>query len=546
MTTYLSDMSKCLPQSAHCRSIRAGHWRLLEYESDEVSGTMMFAGPLTDVPDVSYPLDVKGWHAIYIGYATQIHGEHVAVKARLQSDPCFQTIEDDELDGLEVMTIREVFWRYADLTDEQIVFRQHSRQAGIPGIDGFGRRSGGVAFVKLEPLLDTQVTRIREDRADTSRRRVIVSNDGGCIGALNVTTEEDILEHVELYRNSDVGRIDWSVVSGEIAKYPSRIGDNLHERDSDVAFSAYGKAYVDNLRTLIDKGLIPHRVAMKHAHSIGMQFYYMFRMALGPGSSPLFEQRPELCMVDRDGTHLPKLSFAFAEVQQRVLDLMQEVIDDEVDGINICWIRGLPVIGYEQPVVDAFKNEYGEDIRSVPEDDPRICRIQAGFMTDFMRKVRALANDLGHKRGRPLAICAMVSGPMAAALRDACDINTWVQDKLVDEMVGAAVMTRYLQANGVKEMIYSGPLGRNAYLRSAIILAETGADGLFIWDVIGVQNLASHWAMIRRLGHTDELIDAQDEKLNVKRIPLKTLDGIDVCHTQPWGGYNALVIYTGG
>jgi hypothetical protein len=95
-------------------------------------------------------------------------------------------------------------------------------------------------------------------------------------------------------------------------------------------------------------------------------------------------------------------------------------------------------------------------------------------------------------------------------------------------------------------MIYSGPLGRDAYLSATVILAETGADGLFIWDVIGVQNLASHWAMIRRLGHTDELIDAQDEKLNVKRIPLKTLDGIDVCHTQPWGGLNALVIYTGG
>ena len=41
-------------------------------------------------------------------------------------------------------------------------------------------------------------------------------------------------------------------------------------------------------------------------------------------------------------------------LQQRVLDLMEEVIDDEVDGINICWMRGLPVIGYEQPVVDAF------------------------------------------------------------------------------------------------------------------------------------------------------------------------------------------------
>jgi hypothetical protein len=163
-----------------------------------------------------------------------------------------------------------------------------------------------------------------------------------------------------------------------------------------------------------------------------------------------------------------------------------------------------------------------------------------------MRKVRQLADEAGSKRGRPLAITAMVGGPVAASLRSGCDIKTWIEQELVDEMVGVAVLTRYFQANGVKEVIYTGPYGRDAYTDAAIKLAETGADGIFIWDFNGVQNLANHWAMVRRLGHTDEVIDAKDEKLTVKRIPLRTLGGMDVCHTQPWGGGDALVIYTGG
>ncbi|MDP7741515.1 MAG: hypothetical protein QGF67_08750 [Lentisphaeria bacterium] len=545
MAVYLSDMSKCLPQSALSRTPQSKHWRLVEYESATVSGTMMVAASLSDTPDVEYPLEVTGWHAVYIGYATQMHGEHSAFKARLKHDPCFVTIADDEPDGLEVMTMRETFWRYADLTGESIIIGQHTTQVGLPATGG-GRHWGGVAFVKLEPLSESQVAAIQADRADPGRRNIIASNDGGFVGWRNATTESDILEQVELYRDSDVGRIDWSVVSGEITKYPSKIGDNLHERNTDEAASVYAKALVDNLRTLIDKDLVPHKVAMKHAHGMGMKFYYMFRMALGPSSGNLFTDRPELCMLDRDGTRLPKMSFAFPEVRQCVLDLMEEVIDDEVDGINICWIRGLRVIGYEQPVIDAFEKEYGEDIRSVPEDDERICQIQAGFMTDFMRQVRHVADAAGEKRGRPLAICAMVGSTLAGALRDACDIKTWVDEKLVDEMISAAVLTRYLQANGVKEIIYAGPNGRDEYLRSTIILAETGADGLFIWDVNHVHDLAAHWAMIRRMGHTEEIIDGRDEKLNVKRIPLKTLDGIDVCHTQPWGGHDALVIYTGG
>ena len=546
---YLTDMSKCLPESALAETLQPKHWQIAKYETEAFSGKMIVVGRLSDAPDVRYPLDVKGWHAIHVGYATQMHGESTSIRVRLKSDRCFATFTDDELDALDVMTLREVFWKYADLTGEEVLFAQHRKGRGAPRS---GMQSGAAAYVKLEPLSDEQVKAIQADRADTSKRRIIASNDGGFVGWRDANTEEDILEQVELYRHSDVGRIDWSVVSGEITKYPSKIGNNLHERNGDEAYNAYGKAYIENLRTLIDKGLVPHKVGIKHAHSLGMQVYYMFRMAMGGapppfcGSSTLFIERPDLHMLDRDGTPLPKLSFAFPEVQQHVLSLMDEVIDDEVDGINICWIRGLRVIGYEKPVVEAFETEYGEDMRSVPEDDERVARVQASFLTDFMRKVRRLTHEAGQTRGRPIAVTAMVAHALRASLRDGCDIETWVREKLVDEMIGPAILTRYFQANGVKEVIYGGPGGPESYKRSATTLAETGADGLFIWDMNGAQDKADHWAVLRRLGHTDEIIEGEDDKLKIKRIPLKTLAGLDVHHTQPWGGLQALVVYTGG
>ena len=356
---YLTDMSKCLPRSALSKASQPNHWRTARYESEEVSGTMIVTGGISNAPDVTYPLEMTGWHAIYVGYATAIHGETVATRVRLASDPCFTTIEDRELDGLEVMTLREVFWKYAELTGQDIVFGQHSK--GVePGMAAGIGRPGGVAYVKLEPLSQARIECVRADRADARTRKVIVSNDGGVVGARDATVQEDVLEQVQLYRNSDVGRIDYAVACGDQTQYPSRVGYNLHEINAAEEHTPFARALVENLRTLIGKGIVPHRVAMRHAHSMGMEFYYMFRMALGGAAAPLsqpsrlFAQRPDLRMVDRDATPLPKLSFAFAEVQQHMLDIMEEVIDDEVDGINICWMRGLPVIGYEQPVVDAF------------------------------------------------------------------------------------------------------------------------------------------------------------------------------------------------
>ena len=548
---YLTDMSKCTPQSALSTTASSGHWRLVEYGSAQMNGTMILAGPLTEAPDVTCPLNVKGWHAIHVGYWPPHLNcvELAAIKVRLKSDPCFVTISDDQMDGLDIVTMREVFWKAADLTGEDIVFGQQIKGKPCPG---------AVAYLKLEPLSDSQVQAIQADRADGSTRTIVGSNDGGFVGWKDATTEQDICEQVELYRHSDVGRIDWSVSSGDLTKYPSKIGANLHEHSLQARFRAYDRTYVQNLRTLIGKGLVPHKVAMKHAHSIGMQFYYMFRMGMGTMPPPMdrckedgtfYNAHPEFRAVSRDGAPLTKLSYAFPEVRGRVLDIMREVLDDEVDGINICWIRGMPSIGYEEPVVEEFRRRHGVDVRTVPPEDERYYRMRADYITGFMRQIRGVTNEVAERRGRPMEITAMVTGStLDSTLRAGYDLRTWVQEKLVDEMMASATLTRYLQANGVREVIYAAPSGPQEYRDKATMYMETGADGIFVWDMNGKHDLAHHWGWIRRLGHPAEIVDAETSGLLpiVKRLPLKTIGGIDVEHTEQWGNTRALTFYVSG
>jgi hypothetical protein len=302
------------------------------------------------------------------------------------------------------------------------------------------------------------------------------------------------------------------------------------------------------------KGLIPHKVAMAYAHAIGIEFYAMIRIGIGTFVPPMdviggiYAERPELRCLARDGTPLPKISYAYPEVRELMLDIIREVADDELDGINLCFMRGVPLIGCEEPVVQALKEQYGVDLSDVSDDDERLARVRSSFVTDFMRQVRIIADEVGERRGRPLIVSVMANGTLDGGLLKSCDIRTWVEEKLVDEMVAVAVLTQYLHANGVRHIIYVGPDGPAAYMSALLTCAEAGSDGVMVWDMNGVQELSDHWALLRQLGHTDRVIDHPDELAPLKRIPLTKVGDVDVTHTAPWGGVHkgALLMYTNG
>ena len=64
---YLSDFSQCRPSEALSRTPERHRWRLLDYASDKAEGVMIVAGHNTAAPEITLPLNRKGWHAIHFG-----------------------------------------------------------------------------------------------------------------------------------------------------------------------------------------------------------------------------------------------------------------------------------------------------------------------------------------------------------------------------------------------------------------------------------------------------------------------------------------------
>ena len=80
---YLTDLGRCRPDSALSRKPRRNRWRLLDYQTDRLKGTMLVAGQNTAAPPVTCPLDRKGLarHLLRNPVLWLQRGQHPAVGA---------------------------------------------------------------------------------------------------------------------------------------------------------------------------------------------------------------------------------------------------------------------------------------------------------------------------------------------------------------------------------------------------------------------------------------------------------------------------------
>ena len=84
----LTDMSRCSPTKALSEKARRGHWQLVDYKTDEVSGTMVMARPETGAPELTLPLNAEGWYAIHLGVRNALYtsvaciGDHQSTLVR--------------------------------------------------------------------------------------------------------------------------------------------------------------------------------------------------------------------------------------------------------------------------------------------------------------------------------------------------------------------------------------------------------------------------------------------------------------------------------
>jgi hypothetical protein len=231
--------------------------------------------------------------------------------------------------------------------------------------------------------------------------------------------------------------------------------------------------------------------AVRIGHELGLQVYGWMSLneddhGLG-WPSKFTREHPECRWARRNGErYRSQLSFAFPEVREYKLGLVREVLEYDVDGILLDWIRtgdirdnpqadeqGNADFGYEQPNLDAFLKKHGLDPREVGASDPRWVEVCAEPITEFMRGFHRIVRS----RNRPTGTAAMVQHPWgyrgilpehvtpetpqwvrnmkgnryAGSLEGlSCDIRGWSREGLVDTVLAAG----YYVKGGTPEKAY--------------------------------------------------------------------------------------------
>ena len=552
---YLSDLDRSEPRSALARGWKHGTWRLFDYTAERdaetidiesihdafdqkpdpertFSGTLLLAMHDSRAPEIAYSPDRTGWHRIYIGiYQKPFEGAN-AIDVRLSRDPAFTTLEGRE-GGKDHQESRllEIYWKTADLTGQDI----HFRQITFPRI-----RDAWVAFIKLIPLSREQVREFEADRANPEHKRLFVHIDPGI--ANESGSKKTLLSLLDPLRHGDVARLYWETAMGDrvfyrsgIGRYPTETQDQGDDPDNPFFERPYGRIETKTWEAYRKSGVEPLEVAVEFAREHGIELHASYRVGGFHFPAPyyseprgsFFEQHPELVCVDREGNPLPRISYAFPETRKYVLSLLREMASSyAIDGVALLYNRRPPLLAYEAPIVEGFQAEYGEDPRELDPLDERWLQYRSTFLTRFMRELREMLDSVEHDQGRSrLAVTAVVCRPGENILHG-MDLETWVREGLVDTLIPYSSSVRLnsfvpawddpkdvehfvslVDGTGCTLALNLMPRGVSSreYYDMAYRLYQSGVQRFFFWDGLGRTGGVGRWRKAARIGHRSEV-----------------------------------------
>ena len=362
------------------------------------------------------------------------------------------------------------------------------------------------------------------------------------------TKPEHILELVERYRHSDVGKVIWAVCYGDMTNYPSKVG--VFEDGSDALvirnvpagnrYAAYLKVRQDSLRELSTAGVIPQSIAADHVHGMGLKFDLMYRLAIQGPLPPrkglqkvryFVERHPDFRMVMRDGTPIEKASYAYPEVRQLMLSIIRESMETfDVDGANLCFVRDTEFVLYERPVLADFHKDHGADARTFNFDDPRLMKVRGSYIAQFVQDVRQVLDEVGANKGKRLKLSAWVFPELDRNRCNGTDVESWLRAGLLDSVItlGGPLDSQLVEvARAHKCPIIRHPSGALDAAK-ALGAYASGADGIAVWDCDSSQDSPVWWSVTRRLGHRTELNHPAFGPLPLRKIRIKTIGNCDV------------------
>lgn len=529
--SMITDLSVCTPASALSDRRHHDKWKIFEYETADFKGKCVSVGRESSAPDLTLNLDQKGWHAVYIGLSTitdLVRPAKNQLEAKFTNDPAYTRLSNRlGLGAGRRDVLEEIFLGIADLSDNDLQF---STVYEMPA---------RIHYVKTIPLSAEEIKAVQADRKQTDTRTSVATFDGYTwIHPFRPQGREDLAATFSAYRNSDFKTWWFQVGGADLVHHPTKVG-NLMGGHLDTFPRLVDREYVESIRHLHSKGIDPVKVAVEEAHAQNAEILICLRAAGWKAAPPweeffmsdFYEQHPEWRCIDHDGTPTMHMSYAAEEVQDHLVEVYREVLQRNPDGVGFMFHRGLPTMLWEEPFCNRFQAKFGEDPRKLDENDPRVYEMRAEIMTGFMRKIRALLDEVGGAKdipGQRLKFAVTTFSTEADNKKFGLDVETWIKEKLVDQ-IGIAWFAYYTSGlktktgdtayyaritEGTDVKIYPFYVGWKLsngpdLLKKVARDYEQGADGVAFWDPNQFAGWASgkapYWPLVSRLGHREQV-----------------------------------------
>lgn len=273
---------------------------------------------------------------------------------------------------------------------------------------------------------DTGTISERRKQAAYRKRRIIINNDGNDFNSNNTTPEEPKTPENFLSKrtaplvNSQVDAIFYC--TGTFNYYT--------HRSKETELKQTKKAASRYVHKLIDYDTDSLEVITKFCHEHDMECFWSMRMNDNHDSirdsslSQWKRNHPEL-LIGRKGDQFPYISHKWSMVdygKEQVRDKVYRILEDvtvryDIDGLEYDFFRHP---GFFRPQF------MGEPVT----DEHR------GMMTDLLRRVREMADNIGERRGKPILIACRLPDSIEFCRAIGLDLERWLEEDLVDIITG--------------------------------------------------------------------------------------------------------------
>ena len=224
--------------------------------------------------------------------------------------------------------------------------------------------------------------------------------------------EED---YVDPFRDGHTSMLVWGLGPGSVLCYNTKAGEMYGTSLTDKQWKTVNRGdrrVYDNLMALIREGGCPLRMALKRAHQHGLKLIARLEMNHAFWWNPPDNYAYTLFNGDFNKKH-PEyrvtnhvhLDFKHQAVRDYRMGVLREAVEMGADGVSM-------------------------DFVVYP---PHFAKPDKAIMTQFVRDVRSMLDEVGKKQNRRLEL--MVRVPCSGSLAIGVDWKTWMREKLIDYIV---------------------------------------------------------------------------------------------------------------